>query len=141
MRKLLTYIFIAIVLFSCSNSKEANNLFDKASSLMDEEHPDSAYSLLCNLAYMKASLSKGQQMQYELLTYIIHTFGHNVSFIESDFRITSSLIWLCNFFEESIPNKTMLMVEYRLGSRTSVRYRHESSLFPKEEFGERRLIV
>jgi hypothetical protein len=67
MRKLLTYIFIAIVLFSCSNSKEANNLFDKASSLMDEEHPDSAYSLLCNLAYMKASLSKGQQMQYELL--------------------------------------------------------------------------
>lgn len=75
------------------------------------------------------------------LTYIIHTFGHNVSFIESDFRITSSLIWLCNFFEESIPNKTMLMVEYRLGSRTSVRYRHESSLFPKEEFGERRLIV
>jgi hypothetical protein len=35
----------------------------------------------------------------------------------------------------------MLMVEYRLESRTSVRYGHESSLFPKEEFVERRLIV
>jgi transposase len=40
-----------------------------------------------------------------MLAYIIHTFVHNVSFIQSDFRITSSLIWLCNFSEESIPNK------------------------------------
>jgi hypothetical protein len=64
----------------------------------EQENPnweESAYGDFANYPSVK----------WKLLTYIIHTFVHNVSFIQSDFRITSSLIWLCNFSEESIPNK------------------------------------
>lgn len=56
----------------------------------EQENPnweESAYGDFANYPSVK----------WKLLTYIIHTFVHNVSFIQSDFRITSSLIWLCNF--------------------------------------------
>jgi len=79
MRKLLIYI-MAILLLSCSNNNEADNVFEKAKSLMDEEYPDSAYSLLCSIDYMKASLSDNQRMQYELLK----AESMNKSFIRMD---------------------------------------------------------
>lgn len=71
---------MAILLLSCSNNNEADNVFEKAKSLMDEEYPDSAYSLLCSIDYMKASLSDNQRMQYELLK----AESMNKSFIRMD---------------------------------------------------------
>lgn len=67
MHKNFIYIFIASILLSCSSNHETDDLFIKASSLMDGENPDSAYTLLCRIAQMEESLSKSQQMEYKLL--------------------------------------------------------------------------
>lgn len=68
MRSLVCFslIIVLVSLLSCSESSEANLLFVRADSLMDN-NPDSALILLCGAEDASRAYPKSQRMRYELL--------------------------------------------------------------------------
>lgn len=119
MKNLLFAILTILLIASCTESKEARELFARVESVMNE-YPDSAFAMLDSASVQKDSWSTREQMRYELL----RAKAQNKAYI--DFTTDSVMKEVAEYYDaHGTPNEQM-EAHYLLGC--TYRDLHESPM-------------
>lgn len=119
MKNLLFAVLTILLIASCTESKEARELFAHVESVMNE-YPDSAFAMLDSASVQKDSWNTREQMRYELL----RAKAQNKAYI--DFTTDSVMKEVAEYYDaHGTPNEQM-EAHYLLGC--TYRDLHESPM-------------